>query len=271
MLGRYINKNTIIHRLDPRLKFLSLIFITVMLFIPGIGFYGLLAVFLLLIFGLIFGKIPLSYILSPLKFMWIMFIILIILNLISIRTGSLLLTIPVHFWFFNFTIKVYSGALIQTAFIFGRVFIMMLLSIVLTATTRPMELNYALEFLMYPLKFIKFPVVEVSMMISLALRFIPTISMETQKLMMAQESRGAKFRTGNIFKRLLAIISLLVPLFVASFERSEQLANAMEVRGYDLKVKRTKYHKLSFHLCDGVFSLLLILDLTFLILLRIFL
>lgn len=271
MLGRYVEKNTVIHRLDPRLKFIALILITVLLFIPGIGFYGLLIVGVVLVVALILGRIPFKYVLSPLKIMWIMVLILFILNVATNTTGTLLLSLPINFWFIHFTINIYSGALLQIAFIFGRVFIMLLLSLVLTATTRPMQLNYALESLMSPLKIIKLPVVEISMMISLALRFIPTISLETQKLMQAQESRGANFKTGNIFKRLLGIISLLVPLFVASFERSEQLANAMEVRGYDLNGKRSKYHKLTWHLCDYVFTLILLIELTGIILLKIFL
>ena len=121
---------------------------------------------------------------------------------------------------------------------------------ILTATTKPLELTYALEWYLTPLKIVKFPAHEVAMTISIALRFIPTILSEVERIMKAQSSRGVDFKHGKISSRFKAIISLIIPLFISAFQRSEELADAMEARGYDPKQKRTRYRKLSFHFSD---------------------
>ena len=133
---------------------------------------------------------------------------------------------------------------------------MIALTLVLTSTTKPMDLTYALEWYMTPFKLIGFPAHEIAMTVSIALRFIPTLLEETMRIMKAQESRGVDFKHGKLSSRLRAIISLIVPLFVSSFQRSEELADAMEARGYDPKAKRTRFNKLTFHLSD-LFALLL--------------
>jgi energy-coupling factor transport system permease protein len=126
---------------------------------------------------------------------------------------------------------------------------------VLTATTKPLDLTYGLEFFMTPLKVIKFPAHEIAMTISIALRFIPTILEETQKIMKAQASRGVDLQEGSLKEKISAIISLIIPLFISAFQRSEELANAMEARGYNPSAKRTRYRTLKFTMKD-VFSLL---------------
>ena len=115
------------------------------------------------------------------------------------------------------------------------------LTLVLTATTKPLELTNALEWFMKPLKVIKFPVHEIAMTISLALRFIPTLLEETDRIMKAQASRGVDFQNGKFSEKFRAIISLIVPLFISALQRSEELANAMEARGYDPSAERTKF------------------------------
>ena len=117
---------------------------------------------------------------------------------------------------------------------------------VLTATTKPLELTYGLEYFMSPLKVIKFPAHEIAMTISIALRFIPTILEETQKIMKAQASRGVDLQEGKLKEKIGAIISLIIPLFISAFQRSEELANAMEARGYNPSAKRTRYRQLKF-------------------------
>lgn len=127
---------------------------------------------------------------------------------------------------------------------------MISITMLLTSTTKPMDLTYGLEWYMTPLKYLHFPVHEVAMTLSIALRFIPTILDETDRIMKAQASRGVDFNRGGLFKRFKAVISLIIPLFVSSIERSEELSNAMEARGYDPKGKRSKYRLLKFHLSD---------------------
>jgi energy-coupling factor transport system permease protein len=142
--------------------------------------------------------------------------------------------------------KVRWDAFYQSGYIIARLIMMLALMMVLTTTTKPLELTYAFEWYMAPLKVIRFPVHEIAMTLSITLRFIPTLLEETDRIMKAQSSRGVDFSKGGLSKRFKAIISLIIPLFVSSIERSEELANAMEARGYDPKMKRTKYRRLRF-------------------------
>ena len=123
---------------------------------------------------------------------------------------------------------------------------MIALTMVLTSTTKPMDMTYAFEWYMSPLKVIRFPAHEIAMTLSIALRFIPTLLEETERIMKAQASRGVDFNHGGLFKRFGAVIALIIPLFVSALERSEELANAMIVRGYDPRAKRTRYRLLKF-------------------------
>ncbi|MDR0831700.1 MAG: energy-coupling factor transporter transmembrane protein EcfT [Bacillales bacterium] len=250
-LGRYIDKDTLVHKIDPRIKLISIIVLTVCLFLPNIEFVGLGFIGFFVLLLVIFGKIPLTYIFKPLKFVWIMVVFLFIVDMLTTKTGTV--------WFTLWGIKFYQEVFLSILYILLRVTMMITISMILTATTKPLHLNYALEYLMTPLKLVKFPVVEVSMMISIALRFIPTISLETQRLMKAQSSRGANFQSPNIFKRVGALVSLLVPLFISAFDRSEQLADAMEVKGFDIEVKRSKYQQLKFSLKDLFFLIFILL------------
>jgi len=147
-------------------------------------------------------------------------------------------------------VNVYWDAVFQSLKIILRLVLMIMLTMVLTATTKPLDLTYALEWYMTPLKLIKFPVHEIAMTISIALRFIPTLLDETDRIMKAQSSRGVDFKHGKLSSRLRAIVSLIIPLFVSSFQRSEELADSMEARGYDPKAKRTRYRVLKFTLVD---------------------
>src|SRR5690606_36670215 len=148
--------------------------------------------------------------------------------------------------------KVYSGALIQGFAISLRFFLLILITSLLTLTTTPIEITDAIEDMLHPLKKIKFPVHELALMMSISLRFIPTLLQETDKISKAQASRGVDFRTGPIKERIKAIIPLLIPLFVSAFKRAEELAMAMEARGYRGGEGRTKLRELSFHRNDYV-------------------
>ncbi len=143
-------------------------------------------------------------------------------------------------------------ALFQTIKIVFRLVNMFALTLILTSTTKPLELTNALEWFLTPFKVFKLPVHEISMTLSLALRFIPTLLDESNRILKAQASRGVDFERGGVIAKFKAIISLIVPLFVSAFQRSEELSNAMEARGYNPRGKRTKYNKLTWHVRDVV-------------------
>ena len=245
-LGRYIPYDTIIHRLDPRTKIVAMILLLVCVFLP-IGYIGF-ATLLVLVFTLLkVAKIKISSVYKSLKPMWFMMVFILIINMFLIQEGDVLFTL--------FNRPFYTKAFTQTLMIIIRLVLMISVTTVLTATTKPLDLTYGLEFFMTPLKVIKFPAHEIAMTISIALRFIPTILEETQKIMKAQASRGVDLQEGSLKEKISAIISLIIPLFISAFQRSEELANAMEARGYNPSAKRTRYRTLKFTMKD-VFSLL---------------
>ena len=169
-----------------------------------------------------------------------------------------------YFLIFN-TLKIYHKALYDTAYIFIRLVLMISLTMILTSTTTPLDLTYAIEWYLTPFKIIKVPTHEIAMTISIALRFIPTLLDETDRIMKAQASRGVDFQNGKFREKVKAIISLIVPLLVSAFQRSEELANAMEARGYNPGAKRTRYRILKWKWLDTI-ALVLSLSLFALIL-----
>ena len=248
VLGRYTPYNSFIHRMDPRNKVFCLIALMVAVFISysswEITFIvgGLLALFTLTL--LLISHISIKSLFSSLKTLWFIIIVLLIVNCLIPPRGAVVEAFRIG------DFPIYWDAILQSLKIILRLVLMISLSMVLTATTKPLELTYALEWYLTPLKFIKFPAHEVAMTISIALRFIPTILGEVDRIMKAQSSRGVDFKHGKLSSRFKAIISLIIPLFISAFQRSEELADAMEARGYDPKQKRTRYRKLSFSLKD---------------------
>ena len=253
-LGRYAPYNSFIHRMDPRNKIICLILLMVAIFfqytnpdkttnwIVTFIMGGALLVFTIIL--LIISHVSFRQIFSSLKSLWFVVIFLLLINCIIPPKGASMIA---------FTIKdfnVYWEAIFQSLKIILRLVLMLSLTMILTATTKPLDLTYALEWFMTPLKVIRFPAHEIAMTISIALRFIPTLLDETERIMKAQESRGVDFKHGRISSRFKAIISLIVPLFISAFQRSEELADAMEARGYDPRAKRTRYRKLRFHFGD---------------------
>lgn len=241
--GKYLPTNSMIHRLDPRLKLvvLMLYLITIFFNIGYVG-YAFLALFACLIIGI--SKIPFKFILKAMKPMMFMMIFLLFFNVLLLKTGDLLITI--------LGIGIYSGALIQTSFIVLRIVLILSLSTILTTTTKPLELTLAIESLFKPLKRFGFPSHELAMMISIALRFIPDLLEETQRIMKAQASRGVDFQEGSFKEKIQSIISLIIPLFLSAFQRAEDLANAMESRNYNPEAARTKYQLLIWKISDTV-------------------
>ena len=247
-LGRYTPYNSFIHRMDPRNKIFCLIALMVAVFISysswEITFIvgGLLALFVIIL--LIISHVSIKQLFLSLRAMWFLIIVLLIINCLVPPIGATAVAFSIG------SFNVYWDAILQSLKIILRLVLMISLSMILTATTKPLELTYALEWYLTPLKVIKFPAHEVAMTISIALRFIPTILGEVERIMKAQSSRGVDFKHGKLSTRFKAIISLIIPLFISAFERSEELADAMEARGYDPKQKRTRYRKLHFHIRD---------------------
>ncbi len=263
-IGRYIPYNSKIHRLDPRLKLFSMILFMVMIFLRFGGaqtnymdfiVYGFIAVIILIIMAI--AHVKLSLLFKQLKSLWFVVLILLIINLLMPNDGP-------YFLIFN-TLKIYHKALYDTAYIFIRLVLMISLTMILTSTTTPLDLTYAIEWYLTPFKIIKVPTHEIAMTISIALRFIPTLLDETDRIMKAQASRGVDFQNGKFREKVKAIISLIVPLLVSAFQRSEELANAMEARGYNPGAKRTRYRILKWKWLDTI-ALVLSLSLFALIL-----
>ncbi|HHU28553.1 TPA: energy-coupling factor transporter transmembrane protein EcfT [bacterium] len=251
-LGRYIPNDTFIHRLDPRTKILAMIFLLVIVFME-IGFLGyfILGIFLLILLKV--TKVSFRTLFRLIKNMWFMFLFLFIINILSFQRGNVLLDLE----FF----KIYDSGIYQTLYIIIRLVIMITITTILTTSTKPLDMTYGLEYLMTPLKIIKFPTHEIAMIISIALRFIPTLLDETERIMKAQASRGSILSEGKLKDKIPAIISLIIPLFFSAFKRSDELADAMEARGYDPSAKRTRYRVLKFTSSDWL-SLSLIVVIT---------
>lgn len=242
-LGRYIPTNSIIHRLDPRIKIVNMLLLMIAIFLParfvGYGVIGIIAVSLVLLSRLKFG-----FILKSLKPVMLMLVFLLVINVFVLRTGYVVINL--------FGLLVYSDALFQTAYIVVRLLLMIMITTLLTATTKPLDLTLGIEDLLAPFKRFKVPAHEIAMMISIALRFIPTLIEESQRIMKAQASRGVDLSEGKINEKIVAILSLIVPLFVSSFQRAEELADAMEARGYSPTSIRTRYKQLKITMKDWI-------------------
>ena len=254
-LGRYVPYNSFIHRMDARNKIFCLIALMVAVFISyptyEITFIvgGALAVFIFAL--LLISHVSVKDIFKSLRVLWFFIILLLVINVFIPPKGA------ENVAFSMGSVNVYWEAIFQSLKIILRLILMIELTMILTATTKPLDLTYGLEWYLTPLKLVKFPAHEVAMTISIALRFIPTLLDETDRIMKAQSSRGVDFKHGKLSARLKAIVSLIIPLFISAFQRSEELADSMEARGYDPKAKRTRYHILRFSLND-LFSFILI-------------
>lgn len=247
-LGRYVPHNSFIHRMDPRNKIFCLIALMVAVFISyptfEITFVVMGAIATFIVSLLLIAKVRILDVFKSLRVLWFFVILLMIINVFAPPAGSI--NIAFHIG----KKAIYWEAIYQSLKIILRLVLMIMLTTLLTATTKPLDLTYGLEWYMTPLKVIKFPAHEVAMTISIALRFIPTLLDETDRIMKAQSSRGVDFKHGKISSRLKAIVSLIIPLFISSFQRSEELADSMEARGYDPKAQRTRYRVLKFALAD---------------------
>lgn len=240
-LGQFFPGNSVIHRLDPRTKLIVLIVYIVALFLAQSWIsYGLL--FLFLAVAIKVSTIPLKTIVRGLKPLVMILIFTGVLNLFFTKEGPTL----VSFWGLSITL----GGVQRAVLMMARILMLVTCTFLLTYTTSPIALTDGLESLMGPLKKIKVPVHELSMMMCIALRFIPTLIEETDKIMNAQKARGADFENGSLMDRAKALIPILVPLFVSAFRRADELATAMECRCYQGGEGRTKMKLLRYHRND---------------------
>ena len=262
VFGKYIPIDSFMHRLDPRAKLIGLFVMIFAIFLPK-SWWAFLAISVLVLLALISAKIGIRMIVQSFKPMIMMMIFLLVINALTVKTGDVLFTYK--------TFALYSDAVLNTLFVIVRLLLMISLTTLLTATTKPLDLTLAIEWLLKPLEIIKFPTYEVALMVSIALRFIPTIIEETIRIMNAQKSRGVDFENGNLSAKISSILSLIVPLFSVAFERAYELADAMEARGYVPGAERTRYHILRFHLRDFLYIFICVLALAFSIYTRIYL
>ncbi|MGI6510040.1 MAG: energy-coupling factor transporter transmembrane component T family protein [Erysipelotrichaceae bacterium] len=259
-LGKYIPLNSFVHKLDPRTKIIAMMILLVAIFIPvGFSGYGIIGIFLLI--SLILSKLSLSFVWKSFKPSLFMLVFLLVINIFIIKTGDIWLTIG--------TFNLYSGAVIQTIYIVLRLLLMIVITTMLTATTKPLDLTMGLEDLLSPLAKLNVPTHDIAMMISLALRFIPTLLEEAQRILKAQASRGVDMESGSFKEKIQAILSLIVPLFVSSFQKADDLADAMEARGYVVGAKRVRYKQLKFTFSDFITLVAVISILAGLILLKV--
>ena len=230
-LGQFFPGKSYIHKLDPRTKLVLLLIYIVALFVAGDWIsYGVMLAFLSIC--IIISKIPLKNIVRGMKPMMVILIITGLLN-IFLTDGEIV-------WLEIGSVTITQEGVFRAIFMMARILMLVTGTFLLTYTTSPIALTDGLESLLKPLKVIRFPVHEISMMMCIALRFIPTLIEETDKIMSAQKARGADFESGGLLQRVKALVPILIPLFVSAFRRADELATAMECRCYHGGDGRTK-------------------------------
>ena len=249
-IGQYYPAKSILHRLDPRVKVVSTLLFLISLFlfrsIPG---YIIATAFLVMVVRL--SKVPFGYIVKGLKPIIMILMLTVLFQLFLTRGGATL----VHWWIFTIT----EEGLVNAVYMAIRLIYLIIGSSLMTFTTTPNELTDAIEKLLGPLNKIHIPVHEIAMAMSIALRFIPILLEETDKIMKAQIARGADFESGNMLQRAKAMIPILVPLFLSSFRHANDLAMAMEARCYHGGEGRTKMKPLRYVSRDRVAYAIVIL------------
>lgn len=259
IIGKYVPGDSPVHRMDPRAKLLMIFAFVFIVFLANNLFtYLLLGAYTLMI--VFMTKLPIRFLIRGLRpVLWVI-LFTFLLHLFVTKEGIILLDLGF--------LKIYEEGLIQGIYISLRFFYLILITTILTLTTTPIEITDGMESLLGPLKKVRLPVHELALMMSISLRFIPTLMEETDKILKAQMARGVDFTGGPIKDRFKAIVPLLVPLFISAFKRAEELATAMEARGYRGGEGRTKLRQLHWGLIDTVFLVLLVVLGLFLLYLR---
>ncbi|MGJ7913598.1 energy-coupling factor transporter transmembrane component T family protein [Neobacillus sp. LXY-1] len=257
IFGRYVPADSLIHKMDPRSKLLVIfLFVCIIFLANNFITYALIGIYTFLMLAL--SKIPARFLFGGLKPVLWLVIFTFVLQLFFTKEGHL-----VYHWG---VIHIYDEGIRMGILISLRFLFLILMTSLLTLTTTPIEITDGMETLLQPLKKVRFPVHEMALMMSISLRFIPTLMEETDKIMKAQIARGVEFASGPVKERIKAVIPLLIPLFVSSFKRAEELAIAMEARGYRGGEGRTKYRQLSWKAAD-TFQLVILAGLTILLVL----
>ena len=248
-IGQYFNVESPIHRLDPRTKIiLTLVFITLIFFVKSYWGYVALALFICIV--TLIANIPLKTLLKSIRPLLYILLFTFILNLLFMQGETVIFS-----WWI---IRITREGLNQAIFMALRLLFLVTGTSIMTLTTSPIELTDALERLMKPLALLRFPAHELAMMMSIALRFIPTLMDEADKIMKAQASRGADFQSGKLVQRVKNMLPLLVPLFISAFRRADDLALAMESRCYRGGEGRTRMKVLRLRGADAVAALVLV-------------
>ena len=239
--GQYYPAKSFVHKLDSRTKILFLIVYIVAIFMSD-TFYALGACAGLFLVTAIFSRVPFKSLLRSVKAVLFILIFMSVLNLLLFDGGKPLYDLPKPWRWLIITDK----AVYNASFLGVRLILLVLGSSLLTLTTTPVSLADGIESLLKPLKILHFPVHELALIISIALRFIQILTDETGRIMNAQKARGADFESGNLFKRIKALLPILIPLLISAFRRADELGDAMDARCYSGSKVRTKYKKLTF-------------------------
>lgn len=236
-LGQYFPGSSVIHRFDPRAKLIFVLFFVAATFIANspVSYAAVLAV---LILGIVLSTVRFSVFRRGLRPVLIIVIFTAVMNLFFSQSGDTLVSWSI----FHIT----TGGVRHAVYMMLRIIMLLLSTLLLTYTTSPLALTDGLEHLMRPLKALKVPVHDFAMIMGIALRFIPTLIQETDKIISAQKARGADFESGNIFRRAKALVPILIPLFVSAFRRAEELSVAMDCRCYTGSGQRTRLRELRF-------------------------
>lgn len=248
-LGQYFPGSSLMHRMDPRVKLLLTLAIIVLIFFVH-TYWGYLAVLGMLLLAVACSRISIKFVLKGIKPMWFVILLTFIMNIFFL-TGEKIL------WQWG-AVKIYQEGLEKAIELAIRLILLVMCSTILTLTTSPKEITDALESLLRPLKIVHFPVHEMALMMSIALRFIPTLMEETDRIMKAQTARGASFDSGGLMEKAKGMIPILVPLFVSAFKRADELALAMEARCYHGGDNRTRMKVFHVQLRDYLALLLFV-------------
>ncbi|MCR5010984.1 MAG: energy-coupling factor transporter transmembrane protein EcfT [Lachnospiraceae bacterium] len=260
-IGQYYQADSVMHRLDPRTKIvLTFVYILSLFIFENPAVYSVAALFLII--EIILSKVPVLYMVRGLKPVVFLLAFTVVVNMFFTGGQELF-----SFWIFRITIE----GIKRSAYLVGRIVFLVLASNLMTLTTAPVSLTNALEYLMKPLKLLRVPVHEVAMMMSIALRFIPILVDETNKIMKAQIARGADFESGNIIKKTKSFVPIIIPLFVSAFRRANNLAQAMEARCYNGGEGRTRLNPLKYKRGDIVAYVLLVIYAVLIVLMGCFL
>lgn len=245
-IGQYIDGTSFLHKMDARVKILLSLFYIVMLFLISSPIaYGI--VFLFTVFLIWISKVPLVYILRGIKPMIYILVFTAVINLFMTSGGKVLWTFPGLS-----AVKITELGVKTAGIMIIRLVLLVVITSLLTLTTSPLMLTDGIEKILKPFEVIKVPAHEIAMMMTIAIRFIPTLSEEAGKIIMAQKARGADFESGNILKRAKAMIPLLVPLFISAFRRADDLAVAMDSRCYHGGKNRTRMKQMKMTMRDAL-------------------